>query len=1408
MPEMKEWKNSFEKNTLERGKNAYLKNRVTDLKETENGYQAAVLGRERFEVSVKQKDGVLGRMSCRCPKARGGGNCEHMAAVLYAIEGSEKTAEKEKTEAMIMEQWRKLDEELRRQEKKKEIKEQQKRQEEAKAAKEKRQEEARAAEQKRQEEARAAEASRLLKEQQEARRLARKLRKEEQLRKEEEKKQKAAEQRRLESEKRQAEEERREAIRKQKAEEAKARAEKRKKEQEEARRMAEERKKEQEEARRIQEEQERQIMEEQQQHLMREKRKENYTLLGNPWEEDTEFTNGQNNTERIASLEKYNYFQAPKIINSIKISKKVRTEGEKLCREENIILDRMLSGYTESSRELFGEADATGTSGRESFPVRILFSRTEVEQLDCRCPKCRKSYYAWYSQESSCPYVAGVLYLIQEHLKNHNMGDATDESARWLLSLYQKKRANQIISDIAAKEGSLTLIPRLTRKNGKLSVAFKIGEKRLFIIKKLDVFCQNVKESATDIYGSNTKINHNQDNFTKKGKKWLGFISRIVSEEEEYLQRLEESRFYMSYHKGVGSELSLSGWRLDEFYRYLEDDTVEFEDKDGKKKKKEMLTASRGNPKVTMHIAPETLDMKNEFHGVYINGNLPNLYYGAQTAYFIGSGRLNQVESDFMEKIEPLANISSGDEFSFQVGRNHMSEFYYRILPELREIVEVTETEAEKIHSYLMPEARFTFYLDAAEDNATCGIYAGYGQTEVSVLDLNREEEGREIEAFRDKSREEEVLYQVRQLFPETDLLDDRLHCGNDENLVYRVMQEGAEILMGMGEVRCTKRFLRYNSVKQVKVSVGVSVSSGLLELDIGTEDISHEELLEILKSYRTKRKYYRLEDGSFVDLNDNTLEMLAELMDSAHIRPKEFVKGKMHLPMYRTLYLDKMLEEHENVSSRRDSHFREVVKGFKTIKDADFEEPESLSKIMRKYQKDGYKWLRTLETWQFGGILADDMGLGKTLQVIAVLLAARQEGREGTSLVVAPASLVFNWAEEFERFAPQLSVSVITGSQEERQKKIDAYEEPDVLVTSYDLLKRDIHLYEEKQFMYEVIDEAQYIKNHTTAAAKAVKVINSKIRYALTGTPIENRLSELWSIFDYLMPGFLYGYDVFKREIETPVVKNNDEGAMKRLQKMVGPFILRRLKEDVLRDLPEKLEECRYVRFESTQQQLYDGQVLHMRETLARQDDADFNKNKIQILAEITRLRQICCDPSLCFENYRGEAAKLEACLQLIQSAMDGGHRMLIFSQFKSMLEILQQKLDSAKIPYFTITGSTSKENRLQLVKQFNEGDTPVFLISLKAGGVGLNLTGADVVIHYDPWWNLAVQNQATDRAHRIGQTKKVTVYKLIVKNTIEEKIQKLQETKKNLAEQVIGGEMGQLGALSKEELLELLEV
>ena len=1134
---------------------------------------------------------------------------------------------------------------------------------------------------------------------------------------------------------------------------------------------------------------------------------EEYTTLGGAWMEEAPSESGDYGKE-IENLEQYRYFDPQRIAGSVHMSRKTALEGKKLQEEGKMGKAEVVSGYSNSYSERIGHMETTGKENREEFPVRIFFTREGIHHMECGCRRCRADYYYRQNPDNiTCPYKAGAVLMLKQFLENHNIGDATDYDGQYLLSAYEKKRKNAGFTGNIERNGALRLVPRLERKDGKLSLSFKVGENRLFVIKKLDTFCENVKNSATDIYGSSTEINHGIDNFSEEGKNWISLIRRIVAEEKEFLQRLQTSAsYYGSVKESIGGKLNLFGWRLDEVYEMLGEREIDFEDKDSSVKTKMTLRCREGDPKIRVRISEDGRLKDGIFHGITVSANMPELYRGADTAYFISEGKLNRVSKNFAEKTEPLENLVMNGRLFFCVGRNRMSEFYYKLLPVLEEIADVTETNSVKFRHYLLPEPRFTFYLDAEEGEASCRVHVNYGSKEFSALDmLEIRRESQEL--FRDRGRENEVLHQAMQWFPEADTEKGELRCV-DEKRIYSLMKTGTERLMELGEVRCTKRFLGKREVKKVKVSVGVSLSSDLLELDISTEDISQAELLDILKSYRKKQSYYRLKDGSFADLEEPSLEMLAELTEAMNVKDRELLKGKLKVPMFRTLYLDKLLEESEGVYSTRDSYFREVVKGFKTVKDADFEEPESLSRIMRNYQKDGYKWLRTLEAWKFGGILADDMGLGKTLQMIAVLLAAKKEGKKGISLIVCPSSLVYNWGAEFEKFAPELKVSIVTGNQEERQTRIDEWQESDVLVTSYDLLKRDIALYEDMEFLYEIIDEAQYIKNHTTAAAKAVKVIHSQVRYALTGTPIENRLSELWSIFDYLMPGFLYSYEVFRRELETPIVKNNDEKAMKRLQKMVGPFILRRLKENVLKDLPEKLEEYRYVSLGERQQQIYDGQVVHMREQIARQNGEDFNKNKLQILAELTRLRQICCDPSLCLEGYKGEAAKLEACMELIQSAIDGGHRILVFSQFTSMLEILEQRLREQETEYFVITGATTKEKRISLVKSFNEGDTPVFLISLKAGGVGLNLTGADVVIHYDPWWNLAAQNQATDRAHRIGQKKKVTVYKLIARHTIEEKIQKLQETKKNLAEQVINGESTGLGSLSREELLELLEV
>lgn len=1343
---MQEWERKFDEVALDKGQRLFKDGKVENIQKGEKRITAFLSGVHRYAVSMILRSDKPIRMKCQCPKAKGGSNCEHMAAVLYAVYGGCQDDSVESTG----------------------------KQDEKKQASKEEAEKIRAEKEAREEAARRIAVRNAEKAAKKAERMRRKLEAEKAA------KQAAAE---LELKRGQEEKERQKEVQMKAAEEAA-----RKKEEEAARiRLEEER------ARKKEEKIQAAI-----------KRKEKGIKAGEEPDAEDSYIGKPERLERDEN--DYNYFDLVKIRKTMEFSKKTEEEGMALFRNGQVQIESFLTGFIEDDGDMVAEVRAIGKEGREDFHMRLLLSRTRALHSECECPQCRRSYY-WYAGRKGCAYLSGMLYEIESYLRYHSPGDATDKRGMDILNLFQVRHALQVVAEDTAQDDSQNLVPRLIYQNGRLSLSFRVGSSKLYVIKDLFEFNEQVQNSETAIYGTNTRMNHKLSNFTARGQEWAGYIHRIVEEELEMERRLCESGWYYGKQTNRHNVIDLSGWKLDEFYQLLGSEKVEYEDRSAAKKEKRMICCKEATPRISMEIRKNTMETQKEFHGVQITCEMPVFFKGVEASYFVEKDCLCRTGQEYMERIRLLADQSRNGLLSFKVGRNNLSEFYYMVLPRLRDVVDVTEADTDEIHEYLPPEVQFMFYLDARDHNISCRLHAKYGEHEVSVFDLLDENQDRPLERFRMENKEAEILLITRRLFPEIDVEEDELHCGHDEDLMYSMLEHGVETLLEYGEVQCTQRFRNMNVLRKVKVSVGVSISSGLLNLDITTEDIPREELLDVLKSYRSRKKFYRLKSGDFLKLEDNTLEMLGELMDSMHLSPKDFVKGKMHLPVYRTLYLDKLLEENENIYSSRDSHFREIVKNFKTINEADYEEPASLSGIMRGYQKKGYRWLRTLETCGFGGILADDMGLGKTLQAIAVLLAAKEEGRTGATLIVCPASLVFNWGEELERFAPQLKVLLITGSQEERRQKLDEYTSYDVLVTSYDLLKRDIVSYEDKEFLYEIIDEAQYIKNHTTAASKAVKVIKSQFRYAMTGTPIENRLSELWSIFDYLMPGFLYSYEIFKREIETPIVKNGDEDAMKRLQKMTGAFILRRLKSDVLKDLPDKLEEIRYVKMEKPQQKIYDAQVVHMQTQLAEQDDAQFHKNKIQILAELMKLRQICCDPGLCFEDYRNESAKLESCLELIQSAIDGGHKLLLFSQFTTMLEIIKQRLAKLGIGFYVITGETAKEKRLQMVKAFNEDSTPVFLISLKAGGVGLNLTGADVVIHYDPWWNLAVQNQATDRAHRIGQTKKVTVYKLIVKHTIEEKIQKLQEAKMDLADQIVNAQTGGLGGMSQAELLELLE-
>ncbi len=843
---------------------------------------------------------------------------------------------------------------------------------------------------------------------------------------------------------------------------------------------------------------------------------------------------------------------------------------------------------------------------------------------------------------------------------------------------------------------------------------------------------------------------------------------------------------------------------IDDFYNTMKDTGILY---DGTP----LLGFREAEPSFNMKIDP-MLD-RNRPVGICVSGKISGKYRSRKYMYWYEDGFLNRTALSNLGFASTLTEIASEDgTFSFNMGMNLIDNFYQRILPGLKQCGKIEDNAFSSVSSIIEEPPVPVFYGDIDDDEKViiCTPYLRYDGREVRILpDMTKWKNIRVEKKAKWNAVEDDIRTSLDEIFngPVTEHGD--WSVSDDDDSVFEFLDRGIASLMALGEVNTTDKLRRMILKRMPKVKGTVEIDEKddtLLNFTLDLGGLTVDELAEILKSYRERKKYYRLKNGDFISLKDENLDQLANLFSDTGISLKDFAKNRMNMPLNRALYLEQILMEQNGIAYEAGQKFRSLINAFKLVNESDYTVPESLENVMRPYQKDGYRWMRVLFEYGFGGILADDMGLGKTVQVLSLIEALKNEKKPMHTLIVTPASLVYNWKAEVGKFTPQLKAVTVSGTAKEREDVIRNRDNYDILITSYDLLKRDITLYEGIQFDIEIIDEAQFIKNHNTIAAKAVRAVGARHRLALTGTPIENRLSELWSIFEYLMPGFLFSDIKFKEVISNPIEKDGDRGAYEKLRKLTGPFILRRLKTDVLKDLPEKIEETRVTPLEGEQLKLYTAEVAKAKGML--KGSSNYNEQKIEILAEFTKIREICCDPSLVFKDYKGESAKRVATMDLIESAIDGGHRILLFSQFTSMLELLEKDLDEREISYYKITGDTPKAKRLELVKAFNSGTTPLFLISLKAGGTGLNLTGADIVIHYDPWWNTAVENQATDRAHRIGQTKRVTVYKMIAQDTIEEKIVKLQETKKNLADGIVSGDNISLSSLSREDLLELLSI
>ena len=935
----------------------------------------------------------------------------------------------------------------------------------------------------------------------------------------------------------------------------------------------------------------------------------------------------------------------------------------------------------------------------------------------------------------------------------------------------------------------------------EIKVEFKLGTDKFYKIKSLSDFYTSMLNKESVKYGNKLEFIHTKENFARDSLPILEFILKHA----EIIKYVNSSgnAGYRYYGKVLSDNcIILSNTGLDEFFEIVKGKKLEIT-QDGETGK---ISFIPGTPNIKFKLSEVSdgkfeLVQKEDIFEYYV-------LEGKEYIYIVLNDFIYRCNKNYKNTVIKLLDIYKKNFIrEIRFNKKELPDFFSLVLPKMKEYIDVSSIDTEKLKDYIPKDLIVKMFLDFDKNNYIIAeLKFMYGEIEFNPLDLENIPK-----VARNVIQESNCLNMCRKTGFLLDSANKRFVLVSDD-AIYNFLSQDINNYTENYEVLVTDNF-KTKEIRQPKLgTVGVKIENNLLNIDLTGLDFDRSELKEILEKYNLKKRYHRLKDGSFLDLEQNEdIKFLNSLEYGMEVNYKDLEKGKIRVPVYRSLYLNKLLENVKNVEIQKDKEYKELVNNIDEREyDNEINIPNDLNCTLRYYQKVGYKWLKILDDYKFGGILADDMGLGKTVQLISVLLDYKEHTKvKLPSIVVTPSSLALNWKSEIEKFAKNIKVLVIRGNSEEREKQIKSIPNYDLVITSYDLLKRDMDVYKQENilFKYQIADEAQYIKNSNTQNAKSLKAINAQTRYALTGTPIENSLAELWSIFDYIMPGYLFTYKKFKQLYEIPIMKDNDEEAMQKLKMMIEPFVLRRVKKDVLKELPEKSITVLNNEMQGEQLQIYLSYLAQAKkQAISEIEGNGIEKSQIKILALLTRLRQICCHPSLFLENYMGESSKLSQCIEIVKDAIAGKHKILIFSGYTSMLNIIEGNLAKEGINYYKLTGQTKVDERVKLVNDFNNNpDVKVFLISLKAGGTGLNLIGADMVIHYDPWWNMSAENQATDRAYRIGQKNNVQVYKLITKNSIEEKIYELQEKKSKLIDSMLSTQTTFINKLNKDDIIEL---
>lgn len=934
---------------------------------------------------------------------------------------------------------------------------------------------------------------------------------------------------------------------------------------------------------------------------------------------------------------------------------------------------------------------------------------------------------------------------------------------------------------------SIELIKESIRKeNGYYEIKLQIGYDTMYILKKnINEFYETYySNTGRVVFGKNFIYNPKKHKFSNNDKELLEILPLVLTSKNGFSKSdYNIDNNYLSTYSYKSKILFDKLKSLNKDFTLVLDD-VSYKINNIKLDYSPIIDVIKNDNSIDVSIdISDIVSLTDDMSYIFLSGNV---YY------------LDEDASSVLKALKENKNLTFNDE--------EEPLFNQYVLPKLKNLSNNIDFSKNISDKYNINKPIIKLFFDSSDIGIVCTAKSYYDGVEVNILDSTTKFNS--ITIVRDIKEEQKVK----------EYLSTFGFVINEERKVFELVDED-EIIdfidyklasIDEYEIFVTENLKSIKYIPKPIIKSSFSLERGeLLKCNISIDGVSNEEIMNIMESMKFKKKYFKLKNGSYLNIENNMdLKELDTMLSMLNIDYNELKNEEVRIPKYKALYINSKLKQNDFMSTNE--AFDKFVSDYKNVinKEIILEQPKNA--VLRDYQELGVKWLCTISNASFGGILADEMGLGKTLQTIMFIKNRLKEDKSREILIVSPTSLIYNWESEFKKYAPDIKVKVIAALRKKREKIFDELKSYEVFITSYGLLREDIEKYKSIHYDTIIIDEAQTIKNVNALITKSVKEIDADVRIALTGTPIENSILELYSIFDFIMPGFFGSPNKFLKKYNN-ILKSEYEEIKQDFLNLINPFILRRKKKDVIRELPDKIENNVLVELCDEQKKLYLSEVRKITEDIKNNmRNESFSKNKLVILQELTRLRQLCISPSLCLEEYNGRSSKIESLLEIVESAVSEGHKILIFSQFTSALSIVKKNLINKNMQYYYLDGSTKPSERLRMVDSFNNDNTPIFLISLKAGGNGLNLTGADTVIHLDPWWNPAVEDQATDRVHRIGQKNVVQVIKLIAKGTIEEKIIKLQNLKKDLSREIVEGESRDkfvLKDLKEDDLLYLLE-